>query len=159
MLDPGFPWGSLSYEKGLYLEEITDDAIAVITEHVPGKRSPLSLALLVGFGGAYGRIGEDETAFGGSRAARFALVIAGVCDAPELLSAERKWVRSFWEALRPHAQGPGSYVNFMAEHDDDRVRASYGPSKYERLARIKAAYDPDNVFHLNANIKPAALPA
>ena len=75
--------------------------------------------------------------------------------APELLEADRAWVRSFWEALRPHASGAGSYVNFMSEYDEDRVRASYGAAKYDRLARIKARYDPDNVFHLNANIKAA----
>ena len=105
-------------------------------------------------GGAYGQVAEEETAFGGSRAARFVVNIAAICLAPELLEADRAWVRAFWSALRPYASGSGSYVNFMTGEEEDRVRASYGPAKYERLARIKAEYDPDNVFHLNMNIKP-----
>ncbi len=68
-------------------------------------------------------------------------------------------MRSFWEALRPYASSSGSYVNFMAEYEEDRVKVSYGTSKYERLARLKAIYDADNLFHLNANIKPALAPA
>ncbi len=59
-----------------------------------------------------------------------------------------------WEALLPFAADGGSYVNFMTDYEPDRVRATYGPTKYERLARIKAAYDPRNVFHRNANIEP-----
>lgn len=54
----------------------------------------------------------------------------------------------------PHASGSGGYVNFMTEHDEDRVRNSYG-AKYERLQQIKGTFDPDNVFHLNPNIEPA----
>lgn len=151
-------WGLNCYEKALYLDELTDEAISVITEQQARKTSPMSLLEFYRLGGAYGEVGDDETAFGGRRASRFGVFMVGLAENRELLAAERAWVRSFWEALRPHATGAGSYVNAMTEIEDDRVRASYGPAKYERLARVKAAYDPDNVFHLNANIKPALQP-
>ena len=109
--------------------------------------------------GAYAEVGTTRPRSAGSRSARFAFNIAAVCPDPDLLEADRAWVRGFWDALRPHAAGSGSYVNFMTDVDEDRVRASYGPTKYERLARIKAEYDPDNVFHHNANIKPAVARA
>ena len=83
------------------------------------------------------------------------MFIVAVCPTPDLLAADRAWARSFWEALRPHSLGSGSYVNAMTEFDDDRVRAAYGPAKYQRLAAIKKKYDPQNLFHHNANIHPA----
>ena len=63
------------------------------------------------------------------------------------------------EALRPLSPGTQSYVNTMTECEQDRVRAAYGPAKYERLARIKAAYDPRNLFHRNAAVTPARADA
>jgi FAD/FMN-containing dehydrogenase len=155
MLDEANDWGFHCYDKGSYVEDLSDEAIQVVMEHLPRKSSPLSALLFYRLDGAYSETGEDDTAFSGGRSPRYAMFIVAVCPTPELLTAERAWVRSFWEALRPHSIGAGSYVNAMGEFEDDRVRASYGPAKYERLARIKREYDPENVFHRNANIKPA----
>ena len=63
------------------------------------------------------------------------------------------WTVEYHEALHPYSMG-GSYVNFMMEEGQERVQATYGPN-YARLAEIKAKYDPENVFHVNQNIKPA----
>ena len=155
MLDDSAPWGIWGYEKAHYLDDLSDDVIAAVVEHLPKKQSPLSFIPIFPLAGAFGLIPDDATAFGGSRAARWAFNIAGLAPTPELHAADRVWVRSLWEALQPYASSGGSYVNFMTDFDEDRVRASYGEAKYERLAQIKAIYDPDNVFHRNANIKPA----
>jgi hypothetical protein len=84
-------------------------------------------------------------------------VVTAAAFAPEpgLLAADQDWARQLWQDLLPHAHGPGSYVNLMADYDAGRVRASYGPAKYQRLAQVKAIYDPGNVFHRNPNINPA----
>ena len=154
MFDEGNAWGTHAYEKALYLDELSDEVIAIFADQLPRKASPLSFVPVFPLDGAYADVGEDDTAFGGSRSARFVFNIAAICPVPELLEADRAWVRGFWEALRPHASSAGSYVNFMTDIEEDRVRAAYGAAKYDRLSRIKADYDPDNVFHLNANIKP-----
>ncbi len=83
------------------------------------------------------------------------MFIVAVCPTPELLAADRAWVRTFWNELHPHSLGAGSYVNAMTEFDTDHVRDAYGPAKYQRLAAIKKKYDPHNLFHHNANIQPA----
>ncbi|MGH3870224.1 MAG: FAD-binding oxidoreductase [Pseudonocardiaceae bacterium] len=158
MFDEAVPWGVSCYEKALYLDALPDEAIEVITEHRARQTSPQSMVHLIRLDGAYAGVGEAETAFGGSRSSRIAITIIALTADVESLAAERAWVRSFWAALRPYATGVGGYVNTMAEIEEDRVRATYGPVKYERLARIKAGYDPDNVFHHNANIKPAMQP-
>jgi FAD binding domain len=82
MLDETAPPGILGYEKGLSLDELTDDAIAVITEHFPRKRSPMSFMPVLITDGAYGQVGDEDTAFGGSRASRFAFSISAVSPTP-----------------------------------------------------------------------------
>jgi FAD/FMN-containing dehydrogenase len=155
MLDDGAAWGVHSYSKGLYLEDLGDEVVDVIAENLRAKQSPMSQLLLFPLSGAYGDVADEDTAFGGSRSATYAVVVDGLAPNAELLVPERLWARSTWDAVRPFAPGAGGYVNLMSEYSEDRVRATYGTAKYERLSRIKATYDPGNVLHCNANIKPA----
>jgi FAD/FMN-containing dehydrogenase len=154
MFDASAPWGLHSYEKAIYVDDLTDGVIDAIVEHQAKKMSPLSFVPIFNFGGAFRRVDEEATAFGGSRDTGYAINISATTPSPEEFDAERSWVRAYWSALLPHATGNGGYVNFMTEYDEDRVRNSYG-AKYARLQQIKAAFDPDNAFHLNPNIKPA----
>ena len=155
MFNEAAPWGLYAYEKAVYLRELTDAAIEVMVDHQLRKASPLSIVPIFVLGGAYARAEHAGSAFGGSRDVTYVVNIEGATPTPEGYEAERAWVRDYWSALVEHAGSVGSYVNFMTEYEDDRVRAAYG-DKYERLQRVKAAYDPDNVFHLNANIPPAS---
>ncbi len=155
MFDQSAPWGVLAYEKAIYLETLTDSVIDVLIERLPRKESPLSFVPIFSLGGAYARVPEQATAFGGSRAVRWTVNIAALSTDDEMLVRDRAWARDFWAALRPHADGSGAYINFLAEEDEERVRAAYG-EKYDHLAAVKAAWDPNNFFHHNANIRPLA---
>jgi FAD/FMN-containing dehydrogenase len=154
LFDESSPFGIYCHDTGLYLPELTDDVISVIADHVARKKSPHSVLFLMRLDGAYSRVGEDDTAFGGGRSPRYMAFILGQGWSEDALTGERDWARSFKEALSPHAVGAGSYLNAEADVGQERVRASYG-HKLDRLARVKATYDPDNVFHRTANIRPA----
>jgi hypothetical protein len=110
--------------------------------------------LVFPLGGAFGDVPDDATAFGGRRSAKYAVVVDAVVPDPLMFDAERQWARSAWDAVRPFADDASTYVNMMTELEENRIRESYG-AKYERLALIKTVYDPRNVLHSNANIKPA----
>lgn len=155
MLDDAAPVGMLTYDKGLTYSELNDDVIALLNEYVPRKTSPMSFCPTFHLGGAYTDPDEDATAFGGLREPMYVMSCSVVTPDPDVLVTDTAWARALWTELTPHAANVGGYVNFMAEAEEDRVRRSYGPEKYDRLARVKATYDPENVFHRNANILPA----
>ncbi|MDR2986102.1 MAG: FAD-binding oxidoreductase [Nocardiopsaceae bacterium] len=156
LFDEANAWGFYGYDMATYLEDLSDDVLGVFNERVPRKTSAKSSMLLYRLDGAYSQVGDDETAFGGGRSPRYGAFLNGIASDADTWAADRDWVRGFWDALRPHAIGSGEgYVNASADLKSDRVRNSYGPSKYERLSRIKAEYDPDNALHRNANIQPA----
>jgi FAD/FMN-containing dehydrogenase len=69
-------------------------------------------------------------------------------------AANTAWVKGYYAAIHPHSGSDGGYINFMSGDDDHRVAANYG-GNYQRLAAVKATYDPENLFHINQNIQPA----
>jgi FAD/FMN-containing dehydrogenase len=150
--DGVYPPGDQWYWRGEFVREIPDEAIE---QHVKyGNELPTwkSTMHLYPVDGAPGRIGSDETAWA-YRDAVWAQVVVGVDPDPANAGAIRDWTRAYSDALRPHTLGTG-YVNFQMQETGDRVRAMYG-ANYERLARIKSQYDPQNVFRVNQNIAPA----
>ena len=147
------PPGMRNYWKSDYMTQLSDDAIDVLVEEYPSVPAPHTHLVIEQMGGAVSQIGEDEMAVS-HRNAPYNALIVGMWSEP--LEDERVigWVRQVWEALRPFSSG-GVYVNFqMGDEGEDRVRAAYGPEKYERLVALKNKYDPNNLFRLNQNIKP-----
>jgi FAD/FMN-containing dehydrogenase len=152
--DQANAWGQYYYETSTRYADLTDEVIDVVVGQLPGRTSPATAVLSYYLAGAYSEADPDATAFGGSREPQYITFVMAVAPDSEVLAADRAWARGLREALEPLALGAGTYVNGMFEQDEYRVRAAYG-AKYERLARIKAEYDPGNVFHRNINIKPA----
>ncbi len=146
------PKGMQNYWKADFIRELTDEAIAAHVEH--GKKTPhvSSSMHLHAINGAAQRVGADETAFG-HRDKSFVPVIVGIWDDPADNEVNIKWVKDYYAAIHPHSGSEGGYVNFMSGDDDHRAPENYG-ANYERLAAVKATYDPDNLFHINQNIVP-----
>ncbi|HEY4109345.1 FAD-dependent oxidoreductase [Puia sp.] len=153
MFDPLYPPGYSWYWKGDFINELTDEAIAIHLKYGAGLPTPLSTMHLYPINGAASRIGNNDTAWN-YRNATWAMVIAGVDPDPENDKLITTWARSYWEALHPHSAG-GSYINFMMEEGDDRIKATYGDN-YPRLVVVKKKYDPANLFCVNQNINPGA---
>jgi FAD/FMN-containing dehydrogenase len=103
--------------------------------------------------GAAHRVGRDETAFS-YREATWAEVIVGVDPDPANANRITTWAKQYWDALHPYSAG-GAYINFMMEEGHNRVKDSYREN-YQRLAAVKAEYDPTNLFRVNQNIQPVS---
>jgi len=150
--DPVFPPGEQWYWRADFVEEIPDAAIEKHVEFAAQMPSWKSTMHLYPIDGAAHRVGPDATPWG-YRNANWGQVIVGVDPDPANAKTISDWAIAYHEALHPFSAG-GAYVNMMMEEGQDRVEAAYGEN-YARLAKIKAKYDPDNLFHVNQNIKPA----
>ena len=154
-LDPFFPAGVRRYWKALYLDGFSDAAIDTTVDWSNRRPSNDTLVIVRHCGGAMARIGAEETAFG-DRSSEWMLSIDSSWHEPAEDDANIDYTRAFYDAALPYSDGK-TYFNFpgLFEEGEAAVRASYG-ANHARLARIKAAYDPNNVFRLNQNIRPAA---
>jgi hypothetical protein len=150
--DAMFPAGEQWYWRGEFIRELPDAALEAHTAWAARPPSWKSLMHLYPVDGAASRVEPDATAWG-YRDARWSQVIAGVDSDPANAQAVTDWVKGYSDAIRPTGMG-GGYLNFEMD-EPDRVRGMYGRN-YDRLARIKADVDPENVFRSNQNIKPAA---
>jgi FAD/FMN-containing dehydrogenase len=103
-------------------------------------------------GGAVARVPADATAFG-HRGAKLMVNIAAMYGRPEERPEHEAWAGSLATALAG-GTATAAYVGFLGDEGEDGVRRAYPPATLERLARVKRRYDPDNLFHLNLNVKP-----
>ena len=154
--DDLFPPGVRAYFKSTYFDDFSDEVIETLAAHALKRRSAIAGTDIHQLGGAFGRVGEDATAFG-NRDARYILNVWGVWRDAADDAREMAWVRDFWDAMRPHSRG-GHYTNFLGAEEASEARLqtidSYPPATWERLVALKREWDPDNLFRLNHNIPP-----
>jgi FAD/FMN-containing dehydrogenase len=153
--DALFPKGGLYYWKSRALAELSEAAIDEIADFAGRRPTPLTDIVIWHQGGAMSRVDEAATAYGGRDAA---FLVTGEVSWTDPSQSEEAiaYGREFWAAMGRHSTG-GLYLNFagLGEEKEALVRAGYG-GNYERLAALKAKYDPANLFRMNMNITPAS---
>ncbi|MGH8945761.1 MAG: FAD-binding protein [Acidimicrobiia bacterium] len=153
LVDDTVPHGWHYYWKSADVGPLEDPLVDTIVDHTFRVRSPHSYAVIFQLGGAVADVDEDATAFSGRHAAHSLNINAVWLPDQPIAEDETVWTRGFFTALEPHQMG--AYINFLDHDDRDRVKFSYGATKYRRLVALKDRYDPDNVFRLNHNIRPS----
>jgi FAD/FMN-containing dehydrogenase len=153
LFDALYPAGLQWYWKADFFRDLDDRAIQLHTKYAEQLPTMLSTMHIYPINGAAHRAGSADTAFS-YRDASFAEVIVGVDPDPANNERMIAWARDYWLALHPHSAG-GGYINMMMDEGEDTVKAAYRDN-YARLARIKATYDPTNLFRVNQNITPAS---
>jgi FAD/FMN-containing dehydrogenase len=152
MLDDAVPFGHRYYWKSNFVPELHPGLIAVLNGGADAMPSPLSMILLFEIKGAIQRVAKDAMAFD-HRDANFEMSVIAHWTEGAADVANVRWAREVWTSAQPYVS-PAVYTNHMTADDSDRVRDGYGQAKYDRLAVLKAKYDPDNIFCSNNNIPP-----
>ena len=148
MLPPGMQW----YWRADFFNELGPEVQAQHLKFGSTIPTPLSQMHLYPISGAASRVGKEETPWA-YRDANYAGVIVGVDPDPANAEKITEWCKAYWDATHSYSSG-GAYSNFMMDEGQERVKASY-KHNYDRLARIKKEYDPNNFFSVNQNIRPS----
>ncbi len=148
LLPPGLQW----YWRADFFNDLGPDASAKHLEFGSKIPTPLSQMHMYPISGAASRVAKDATPWA-YRDAKYAGVIVGVDPDPANAEKITSWCKDYWSALHPYSSG-GAYLNFIMDEGEDRIKASY-KDNYTRLTKIKKQYDPENIFRVNQNIKPA----
>jgi FAD/FMN-containing dehydrogenase len=151
--DALYPAGLQWYWRADFFNEISDQAIDVHRKYGQLLPTGHSTMHLYPIDGAASRVAGNATPFA-YRDGGWAGVIVGVDPDPANADLISRWTKDYWSELHPTSAG-GGYINFLMDEGQDRIKASYR-GNYDRLALVKARYDPDNTFHVNQNIRPAA---
>jgi len=152
MADFLWPEGRHNYWKSGFLKSFSDGAIDTILDFYADTPSIRTVVVEHDGDSAWNRVPDGATAFG-HRNWPYNLVCITAWTDPKDTDANVRWTREFWDAMKPFL-ADAAYVNYLGDVDDAGVRTAYG-RKYERLAALKAKYDPTNFFHVNQNIPPA----
>jgi FAD/FMN-containing dehydrogenase len=154
VLDEGYPKGALNYWKSTFIRAIEDELIDAVVDAFAECPSPMGAIIFEQFHGAVARIGPSDTPVP-HREESFNVLIPAEWIDPADTQKNIAWAQETFAALDPYVAGR-RWLNYFSDDDAvDAVRAAYGPN-YDRLAQVKRQYDPDNLFHLNHNIEPAA---
>jgi FAD/FMN-containing dehydrogenase len=137
--------------RSSFVDRIDRDMAETIVKHLRASTAPVAVAQLRVLGGAMARVPAASTAFA-HRDRRFMTAIGAVYEDAAETPKHEAWLKAFIADL-PQSEG-GVYVNFLTEEGEARVREAYPGATWERLAAIKAQYDPTNLFRLNQNIPP-----
>jgi FAD/FMN-containing dehydrogenase len=150
--DPLLTPGARNYWKSHNFAKLDDGLFDAVVAAIAKLPSPQCEIFFGAIGGATTRPAPDSAAYG-HRDAQFVMNVHGRWDDKSEDERGIAWARDFFKASAPFASG-GVYVNFLTADEGDRVKAAYG-ANYDRLAKVKGTYDPDNLFCMNQNIQPA----
>jgi FAD/FMN-containing dehydrogenase len=155
MFDNSAPRGLHAYWRTHHLNDLIDSAIDVLIEQASHLKSlsPFAAVHIHHWGGAVNRVEPEGTAFS-HRDARFVMNIIGAWMPGDDANKHIRWVRTSSDAIKKFATGQ-VYLNFLADSGKEKIVAAFGKEKYAKLVKLKNKYDPENLFHLNQNIKPS----